>query len=575
MKLKALSVKEPWISKIRDGPKNIETRTWATDYKGLLILLGSKQPEGTYSGKICCKADLVDCRPMKESDAESACVPYESVLYSWILDKKVPLKPVEHKGQLGLFHIEGEIKEENSEFIFIAENKEELKMEINKLPIEKMKLKDLKPAPYNPRTITKKRKEELKRSYEEFGYAGIVVWNKQTGHIISGHQGVEVMKELIGEETEIDVKVVDLSLAKEKALNIRLNKHDGEFNENMLVKVLGEIETEQEEALKLTGFNDKELEILLDKIPEPFEATKEDKITIEDIKNPIVQEGDLFEINNKHRILCGDSTKIESFKQLFENDKIDLLVTSPPYNANIRYSDKSFESLYSEYLILLENVFKNSKEFMNNNRFACVNMGDMTKINLSAHVSVILEKLKYHYQRIIYWIKPEGAARAVIRVPFPRWYKPKVNTESIIIYSNNMDMEENPAELNVMIVYSDKEMGSKDKPTTKDKIPIDDRLMKKYASNIWKMTPETRAGNHPAPFPIILPENCIKFYSLENEIIFDPFLGAGTTILAAEKNGRRGYGIDLDPSYVQLSLARMKQKFPQCKIECKNRELVI
>jgi len=177
--MKALSIKSPWIDKIRDGYKTIETRTWSTKYRGTLILVGSKEPLGPYAGKACCKVKLVNCRPMTKEDEKDAMCEYKEGLYSWMFEDKEKIDPYEQKGAQGLFEIK---------------TGGELNMKINELPIEKKKLKDLKPAPYNPRTITKAKKEALKKSYEEFGFAGIIIWNKKTEHTIGGHQGVEVMR---------------------------------------------------------------------------------------------------------------------------------------------------------------------------------------------------------------------------------------------------------------------------------------------------------------------------------------------------------------------------------------------
>jgi len=318
------------------------------------------------------------------------------------------------------------------------------------------------------------------------------------------------MKELIGEEAEVDVRVVDISEAKERALNIRLNKHEGEFDETKLINVLADIDKEDETVLKLTGFSDKEIEVLLDQIPEPFEESNEDKLTIADIKESIVKEGDLFEINGKHRVICGDSTETKTYKNLFENNKFDLMITSPPYNVEKEYNKYIDKKSNEEYFLMLKNTFINSREFMNKDRFLCVNIQDlyMHKINLPGKISAIMENTGFIYKRVIYWIKPEGASKIVARAPFPRWHNLTSSTEQIIIHSN--ELEDKPEEfVNIILNYSLGEVPSKNRPNTKELIPIDKQLLRKYSSNVWRIQPETRMRQHPAPFPIILPENCI------------------------------------------------------------------
>jgi len=104
--MKALSIKEPWISKIANGKKTIETRTWRTAYRGRILLVGSKQPKGVYSGLAVCTAKIVDCRLMNKEDAEAACCPYVPGLYAWMLEDVIKLEdPFPVKGSLGIYEI--------------------------------------------------------------------------------------------------------------------------------------------------------------------------------------------------------------------------------------------------------------------------------------------------------------------------------------------------------------------------------------------------------------------------------------------------------------------------------------
>jgi len=105
--MKALSVKEPWITAIADGYKTIETRMWPTNYRGPILLVGSKKPAGKYAGLAACTATLADCRPMTKADERAACCRRYSGAYSWILEdvEKIP-EPFHVKGQLGLYEVD-------------------------------------------------------------------------------------------------------------------------------------------------------------------------------------------------------------------------------------------------------------------------------------------------------------------------------------------------------------------------------------------------------------------------------------------------------------------------------------
>lgn len=105
--MKALSIKEPWISYIADGLKTIETRTWETNYRGRLLLAGSKKPKGRYSGLAACMVTLVDCRRMTPDDEEAAKCLSHFGLYAWVLEDVVKLEhPFPVKGQLGLYEVD-------------------------------------------------------------------------------------------------------------------------------------------------------------------------------------------------------------------------------------------------------------------------------------------------------------------------------------------------------------------------------------------------------------------------------------------------------------------------------------
>ncbi|EPI31622.1 ParB-like protein [Enterococcus faecalis VC1B-1] len=132
--------------------------------------------------------------------------------------------------------------------------------------IEKMKLSELRSAEYNPRVELKPGMEEyekLKQSILEFGFVDPPIFNKRTGNLVGGHQRVTVAKDLgIG---EIEVSIVDLPIEKEKALNIALNKISGQWDEDKLVELLEEFNTDE---LPLTGFNQEELDDLLSDLDE-------------------------------------------------------------------------------------------------------------------------------------------------------------------------------------------------------------------------------------------------------------------------------------------------------------------
>ncbi len=105
MRIKAISIKEPWASAIMKGEKTVEQRTWNTNYRGDLLLVASKSPQSPIAGKAFAICKLVDCRPMTEEDAKKALVEYDPGTYAWVLENVKRITPFGVRGQLGLYDV--------------------------------------------------------------------------------------------------------------------------------------------------------------------------------------------------------------------------------------------------------------------------------------------------------------------------------------------------------------------------------------------------------------------------------------------------------------------------------------
>jgi len=104
--MKALSVKQPWANIIASGEKTIETRTWATEYRGLLLIVSSKTPRIEPAGYALAVAKLVECRPMIKHDEEEACCGLYTGAYAWVLTNIRRIKPFAVRGRLGLYDVD-------------------------------------------------------------------------------------------------------------------------------------------------------------------------------------------------------------------------------------------------------------------------------------------------------------------------------------------------------------------------------------------------------------------------------------------------------------------------------------
>ena len=134
---------------------------------------------------------------------------------------------------------------------------------VKNMQVKKIKLKDLKEAPYNPRVITDRQLAKLERSIKEFGLVEPIVFNEKTGFVVGGNQRLKVLLKLYGPETEVPVACVKLDVNKEKALNAALNRISGSWDIDRLSTLLDDI---GKTDLHLTGFESHEVKNLLDTV---------------------------------------------------------------------------------------------------------------------------------------------------------------------------------------------------------------------------------------------------------------------------------------------------------------------
>lgn len=194
------------------------------------------------------------------------------------------------------------------------------------LQIQTVKIKDLKPAKYNPRTWSEEATEQLTESIKRFGLVDPIVVNGSPNRkniVIGGHFRLKIAKDL--KYTEVPVVYVDIADAiKEKELNIRLNKNTGSWDLSLLSQF-------DESLLADIGFGSEELDEIFDldiDEPEQFDLKKElDKL---DIKSVVAQKGDVYKLGDS-RLMVGDSTIVKDFDRLMNSEQADMCLTDPPY----------------------------------------------------------------------------------------------------------------------------------------------------------------------------------------------------------------------------------------------------
>jgi DNA modification methylase len=194
------------------------------------------------------------------------------------------------------------------------------------LKIDYVPLSDLKPCPYNPRKWSENSRKGLTESLDEFGFVQPLVVNaapKRKGIVIGGNFKLDIAKKK-GMTTVPVVWINIPDLEREKELNLRLNKNQGEFDFELLSAF-------DENFLKDVGFSSEELDTIFEgeDAPEQFDLVKE--LAKLDIKNIEIKKGDVYEWPDGSRLMCGDSTIAEDMQTLMGDAKADMCFTDPPY----------------------------------------------------------------------------------------------------------------------------------------------------------------------------------------------------------------------------------------------------
>ncbi len=427
---------------------------------------------------------------------------------------------------------------------------------------EKIKIEALKPAEYNPRKKLKpgdKEFEKLKKSIEEFGYIEPIILNKRTNTVVGGHQRLEVMKHL--GYTEVDCVIVDLDEKKEKALNIALNKISGEWDEALLTDLLKELDTDG--IVSLTGFDLDELDTL-------FAGTEynvsEDNFNadeaIDEIENkPFTKAGDIWHIK-KHKLMCGDSTKIEEVEKLFGDKQADLIVTDPPYNVDYGSAiPEQFKRDNAEERTILndnmedESFYKFLLDFYETTYQFTKGGGVIYVFHASLETVNFITALKdagYKLSQKLIWVKDHFTlGRSDYHWQHePILYGWKVESGKPHYFIHDRTQSN--------IIDNRKDISKLKKDELFD---ILKQIFDNYESDVIDDARPLRSSEHPTMKPITLCGKLIRNSSREREIVYDGFAGSGSTLMACEQMNRISYNMELDERYCDVIIKRYIKSF--------------
>lgn len=244
-----------------------------------------------------------------------------------------------------------------------------------------------------------------------------------------------------------------------------------------------------------------------------------------------------------NKIILGSA---ENMKEL-PNNSVHLMITSPPYNVSKEYDE---DLTLDEYLALLKNSFKETFRVLVNGGRACINVANLGRkpyIPLSDYISRMMIDLGFNMRGEIIWNKAASAS------PSTAWGSWQSATNPIL-----RDVHE------YILIFSkgdyNRERKEKENTITKEQFM-------EWTKSIWNMNAESaRRVGHPAPFPEELPYRLIQLYSFKDDIIIDPFIGSGTTGVAAVKSERKFCGYEINYEYIKLAEKRLRPFLAQSKL---------
>jgi DNA modification methylase len=390
------------------------------------------------------------------------------------------------------------------------------------LSVQEVAIDELRPDPANPRRISDAQLEALTKSLKEFGFVQPVLARREDKTVIGGHQRLLAARRL-GYKT---VPVIFLDLTKEQArlLNLSLNKISGDWDQELLARMLANLTPVEDIDLSLSGFTEDELAKLLKNLDAREKRERAESFDLDAALEaaraaPRAQPGQLWELGD-HRLLCGDACDAGDLSRLFGGRKAAMAFTDPPYNVGLgdhggQQQGQRRRRIQNDALppeqweSFVRRWSRNLLASVDGAIYICMSTKEWPL------VSRVLAEEGGHWSDTIIWTKD----RFVLgRADYQRQYEPIWYgwREGVQHYWNG-----------------DRDQG-----------------------DVWKIERPSASEAHPTMKPLSLIERAIENSSRPGDLIADLFLGSGSTLIAAERTGRVCYGSEIDPNYASIVLAR-------------------
>ncbi len=395
----------------------------------------------------------------------------------------------------------------------------------------------LTPRAKNARTHTKDQVRKIANSIRRFGFNNPVLIDRDGG-IVAGHGRVEAAL-LLGLDAVPTTQLYDLSEEEIRAYVIadnRLAELAGWDRDLLAIELQELTELEVDFDVTITGFEMPEIDVLIGELDPTAEEDPDDEAPPVAPGASVTRPGDLWCIG-KHRLLCGDATEHDAYDRLLDGSEAQLVFTDPPYNVPIdghvsglgavthrEFAMASGEMTEAQFTAFLETVFRNLVRHSVDGaiHYVCMDWRHMSEILAASH-GVYGAPLN-----LCVWAKTNGGMGSLYRSQHELIFVLKAGNAPHI---NNVELGRHG----------------------------------RYRTNVWTYPGMNSFGKerdealalHPTVKPVRLVADALLDCSTRGGIVLDPFAGSGTTLVAAEKAGRRGYGMELDPQYCDVILRRV------------------
>jgi len=398
----------------------------------------------------------------------------------------------------------------------------------------------LKARAGNPRTHTPKQIKQIAASIKEFGFISPILIDRDGG-IIAGHGRVEAAK-LIGMSDVPTVRVDHLTPTQVRAYVIADNRlaENAGWDRSLLALELQELSVDVNFDITVAGFETAEIDLLVGELNENTDDESDEVPAIDRSAPAVSRLGDLWRIGD-HFLLCGDALEKASYLRLLGTQRAQMVFTDPPYNVAIagnvsglgkmkhhEFAMASGEMSTDEYTVFLETALTHLADFSTNGsiHFVCMDW---------RHMRELLEAATKPYselKNLCVWSKTNAGMGSLYRSRHELIFPFKKGTAAHV---NNIELGRFGRNRTNVWNYPGVNSFGKDR--------------------------ESDLGMHPTVKPVALVADAILDCSKRGGIILDAFAGSGTSLIAAEKTGRRGYGIEIDPYYVDTVIRRFDELY--------------